>query len=578
MAIIIYVDRRMLSRLEIRNFAIIDQVELELAPGLTMLTGETGAGKSILLDAIGLVLGDRADANTIRSGAARAEISAEFNIANQPEVAAWLIQQELDQDGECVIRRVISAERGARSTINGRSVTAMQLRELGELLVEIHGQHEHQRLLQRTRQRELLDDYGGYVPELTAVTELYQSWRAIQDELERLQGLNDERDQRMEWLRFQTQELVDLAPKAGEAAELEREFRRSNHLERLLQQGHLALELVYEGEEAAAYRSLSQAVRILEELQTLDTELAPAIELLAGALVQLQEGADTLRRHLDHLEIDPERLQWLDQRLATLLDLARKHRVDPDALPEQLERLQRELADLEQLEEQIAALRAEQQRLSQAYLTAAAQLGEARRQAAARLGERVTATIAELGMPNGVFQIAVTSSGERFTPQGLDQVEFMVTLNPGQPLRPLHKIASGGELSRIGLAIHVVAAHQRSVPCMIFDEVDTGVGGAVAEMVGRKLADLARSRQVLCITHLPQVAAYAHHHLHVRKETDGRTTSTRIQPLNAGARIDELARMLGGIEITSRTRAHAQEMIDRAASCAQQPEAGQPGS
>lgn len=578
MAIIIYVDRRMLSRLEIRNFAIIDQVELELAPGLTMLTGETGAGKSILLDAIGLVLGDRADANTIRSGAARAEISAEFSIANQPEVAAWLIQQELDQDGECVIRRVISAERGARSTINGRSVTAMQLRELGELLVEIHGQHEHQRLLQRTRQRELLDDYGGYVPELTAVTELYQSWRAIQDELERLQGLNDERDQRMEWLRFQTQELVDLAPKAGEAAELEREFRRSNHLERLLQQGHLALELVYEGEEAAAYRSLSQAVRILEELQTLDTELAPAIELLAGALVQLQEGADTLRRHLDHLEIDPERLQWLDQRLATLLDLARKHRVDPDALPEQLERLQRELADLEQLEEQIAALRAEQQRLSQAYLTAAAQLGEARRQAAARLGERVTATIAELGMPNGVFQIAVTSSGERFTPQGLDQVEFMVTLNPGQPLRPLHKIASGGELSRIGLAIHVVAAHQRSVPCMIFDEVDTGVGGAVAEMVGRKLADLARSRQVLCITHLPQVAAYAHHHLHVRKETDGRTTSTRIQPLNASARIDELARMLGGIEITSRTRAHAQEMIDRAASCAQQPEAGQPGS
>jgi len=243
-AIIICVDQRMLSRLEIRNFAIIDQVELELAPGLTMLTGETGAGKSILLDAIGLVLGDRADASAIRSGAPRAEISAEFNIADQPEVATWLSQQELDQDGECVIRRVISAERGARSTINGRSVTAVQLRELGELLVEIHGQHEHQRLLQRTRQRELLDDYGDYGPELTAVAELYQRWRAIQDELERLQGLNDERDQRLEWLRFQTQELTDLAPRPGEVAELEREFRRANHLERLLQQGHLALELV----------------------------------------------------------------------------------------------------------------------------------------------------------------------------------------------------------------------------------------------------------------------------------------------------------------------------------------------
>lgn len=574
MAIIIYVDQRMLSRLEIRNFAIIDQVELELAPGLTMLTGETGAGKSILLDAIGLVLGDRADASAIRSGAARAEISAEFNIDDQPEVATWLTQQELDQDGECVIRRVISAERGARSTINGRSVTAVQLRELGELLVEIHGQHEHQRLLQRIRQRELLDDYGNYVPELTAVAELYQRWRAIQDELERLQGLNDERDQRLEWLRFQTQELADLAPRSGEAAELEREFRRSNHLERLLQQGHLALELVYEGEEAAAYRSLSQAIRILEELQMLDAELAPTVELLAGALVQIQEGADTLRRHLDHLEIDPERLQWLDQRLAMLHDLARKHRVDPDALPEQLERLRRELTDLEQLEEQIAALREEQRRLNQAYLETATRLSEARRQAAARLGERVTATIAELGMTNGVFQIVVQTADERFTPQGLDQVEFMVTLNPGQPLRPLHKIASGGELSRIGLAIHVVAAHQRSVPCMIFDEVDTGVGGAVAEMVGRKLADLAHSRQVLCITHLPQVAAYAHHHLQVRKETDGHTTSTRIQQLDAGARIDELARMLGGIEITSRTRAHAQEMIDRAAHSTRQAETG----
>ncbi len=565
MVIIICDDQRMLSRLEIRNFAIIDQVELELAPGLTMLTGETGAGKSILLDAIGLVLGDRADASAIRSGAPRAEISAEFNIDDQPEVSTWLTQQALDQDGECVIRRVISAERGARSTINGRSVTAVQLRELGELLVEIHGQHEHQRLLQRTRQRELLDDYGDYVPELTAVAELYQSWRDIQDELERLQGLNDERDQRLEWLRFQTQELTDLAPRAGEVAELEREFRRSNHLERLLQQGHLALELIYEGEEAAAYRSLSQAVRILEELQNLDTELAPTVELLAGALVQIQEGADTLRRHLDHLEIDPERLQWLDQRLAMLHDLARKHRVDPDALPEQLERLRRELTDLEQLEEQIAALREEQRRLNQAYLEAAARLSEARRQAAARLSERVTATIAELGMANGVFQVTVQSSGERFTPQGLDQVEFMVTLNPGQPLRPLHKIASGGELSRIGLAIHVVAAHQRSVPCMIFDEVDTGVGGAVAEMVGRKLADLAQSRQVLCITHLPQVAAYAHHHLQVRKETDGHTTYTHIQPLDASARIDELARMLGGIEITPRTREHAQEMIARAA-------------
>lgn len=556
----------MLSTVSVRNFAIIDEVSLELGPGLTVLTGETGAGKSILVDALGLALGDRADASAVRHGAERAEITASFDLAALPEVAAWLAEQALDADGECVLRRVVGAEGRSRAWINGAQTTLQTLRELGERLVDIHGQHEHQSLTRPGMQRELLDARLPEPAPLRAVAEAWQAWRAALDERRRLEGAGRDREQRLDLLRYQHRELEAFAPRAGEVAELAAEFLQLANAGKLAEGAGGALERVYEGESGAAHDAVAQAAEALAELAELDPRLAAPQRLLAEAEIQLAEAAAELRRYLGGLDMDPARLDAVQSRLEDMKSLAHKHQVAAEALPERLAALAAEVEELEQAEvrlgrsaEKLAAAEAE-------YRKAAAKLGKARAAAAREFSAQVSALMHQLGMPGGRFVVAVEHDPEgECTAHGLDSIEFLVSANPGQPPAPVSRVASGGELSRISLAIQVAAKSEQPIPVMVFDEVDSGVGGGVAEIVGRRLAEIGERAQVLCVTHLPQVASQARHHLRVVKLTDGEVTRTTLKALTEAEKVEELARMLGGVEITSTTRAHAREMRKRAA-------------
>ncbi|HKJ08692.1 MAG TPA: DNA repair protein RecN [Gammaproteobacteria bacterium] len=555
----------MLTHIHIRDFVIVDELDLELERGMTALTGETGAGKSILVDALGLVLGDRGDSSVIRHQAERAEISAAFELAEHPDARAWLQERDLDADGECQLRRIITREGRSRGYINGRPTPIQSLKELGNLLVDIHGQHEHQSLLRRDIQRQLLDDFGGLAQNVRAVSDAYRHWRRRRDELETLQNAEQDRSSRLDLLRFQARELEALALQESEYAELEEEHARLANAGRLLETCRQAVDTLYDSDEGSAHSLLSHAAGELAPLADIDPHLAGARELLDGAVIQLQEGVDELRGYLDRLDLDPARLQWVEDRIGDIHQLARKHRCEPADLPDLLERLRHELHTLEHADEHLVELRQAVDRATADYRRAAESLSRERHKAADKLNARVTEVMQGLGMPGGRFEVAVQRpSGERFTATGLDQIEFQVAANPGQPVMPLGKVASGGELSRISLAIQVIAAGSNHVPSLVFDEVDTGVGGGVAEVVGRKLRTLGDSHQVLCVTHLPQVAAQAHHHLQVSKLAGDESTRTRIRSLNGEERTDELARMLGGIEITASTRTHAREMIEQA--------------
>lgn len=552
----------MLRHLAIRNFALVEHLELEFAPGMTVLTGETGAGKSILLDALGLVLGDRADSGTVRAGCDRAEISATFDIRDHDAVRAWLEERELNLDEECILRRTVSADGGSRGYINGQPVPVQSLRELGEQLVDIHGQHAHQSLLKRELQRQLLDGYAGHDALVKQVSAAWRRWRELQQELERLHGAAGERDSRLELLRYQVGELEALGLSTDELAALEEEHDRLANASRLQEGVQRALDLLYEGDEMAVVNLLGRTLNELRELQTIDGQLSDACELLDNAAIQAREAASELRRYLDRADLDPGRLDWVEQRLAAVQELARKHRCGGEELPALLERLQQELAELEQAGQRLDGLETEIGRCRDDYLKLARDLSTGRRQAARALAAQVSANMAELGMKGGRFEVALeTVADDEPTPHGLERVELLVSANPGQPLKPLAKVASGGELSRISLAIQVISAGSGSIPTLIFDEVDVGVGGGVAEMVGRQLHTLSGERQVLCVTHQPQVAAQGHRHLQVSKQTQGGVTRSAVKVLDGEARVEEIARMLGGMTITEQTRSHAREML-----------------
>ena len=555
----------MLTHIHIWNFAIVERLDLPLEDGLTVLTGETGAGKSILLDALGLALGDRADTSVIRHGAEKAEISVTFSTHDAPEAEAWLQEHELDSAGECIIRRVIAANGPSKAFINGKPAPAASLRELGEMLVDLHGQHEHQSLLRREAQRQLLDDFAGHGSLLGELAEAFHDWRDRQAELDRLRQAASERDDRLELLRYQVRELEELNLAEGELAELEAEHRRLANASGLLETGQRVL-LTLDGDDPACAASLlAGGLHDVGEMRETDPQLDGVVELLDSAVIQAREAASELRHYLDGLELDPERLAWLEQRLAAITDLARKHHCAPEELPALLPRLQAELAELEQAEVRAGNLQAEVDAALAAYRKLAEKLGKGRRRAAKKLGEAVTESMQTLGMEGGRFEVDVVPL-ESDTPAatGLERIEFRVSANPGQPVRPLAKVASGGELSRISLAIQVITARDSRIPTLIFDEVDVGIGGRVAEIVGQLLRTLGDQRQVICVTHLPQVAALGHHHLQVSKTAEQDRTHSRIQVLDMEERVDELARMLGGIEITEQTLSHAREMIERA--------------
>lgn len=553
----------MLTTLHIRDFAVIDELELTFQSGMTVLTGETGAGKSIIVDALGLMLGDRADSGMLRAGSERCEISASFDIRAIPAVRELLETQAIPaEEDELLIRRIIGADGRSRAFVNGSPVPVQALREIGESLVDIHGQHAHQSLLRREAQRVLLDAYGGHEQELDQVASLHRDWRSITAQLQDLgSGSGQDREARLELLRYQVQELDALGSIINEFEALENEYSRLTNASRLLETAQGAYQLLSEDDAAIAVQ-LKRLERELQELTRYDAALQPIIDLLQSAGIQLGEAADELRHYLDRLDLDPERLRVVEQQLSSLHDLARKHKVQPESLPAHLASLREQLEQLESSDERHAALQADEIRVREQYDTAAQRLHQARKQAATDLSRAVTAQIRELGMPGGEFLIEVTAEPDSVpAAAGHDRIEYLVSANPGQPPRPLGKVASGGELSRISLAIQVIGSRDSGVPTMIFDEVDAGIGGGVAEIVGKLLRRLADHRQIFCVTHLPQVASQGQQHLRVLKMTGDKETRTRVTALTADERVEEIARMLGGLKITDQTRAHAREML-----------------
>ncbi|MFZ0468250.1 MAG: DNA repair protein RecN, partial [Thiogranum sp.] len=461
----------MLLSLHIRDFAIIDELEVELSPGMSALTGETGAGKSILLGALGLLLGDRADAGSVRHGCERAEISAAFDLSSCPAAGDWLLAHDMDSDEDCQLRRVISREGRSRAYINGSTVPVASLRELGEHLVDIHGQHEHQSLLRRDLQRQLLDNHGGHTALLDELRNIHQDWNDARATIRDLVGDDKDRDTRLEFLRFQLQELDALAPQPDESEQLHTELARLSNAGQLIETCRSHLQQLYEGD-ASAHDRLGKAADDLAAVADLDPAFREAGELFNNALIQLQEGIDQLRDCEERLELDPERLQWVEQRLDALHGAARKHRIEAEQLPGFHQRLLADIADLEQADEKLAALESRKLELESSYRKTARRLHTRRRKTAARISTQVSEAMQALGMQGGRFEIQVNDNGkpESLSDQGTDTIEFLVSANPGQPLKPLGKVASGGELSRISLAIQVVAAHDTVIPTLIFDE------------------------------------------------------------------------------------------------------------
>ncbi len=551
----------MLTHIQIQDFAIIDYLDLDLSAGMTAITGETGAGKSIMLDAIGLVLGDRAEASMVRHGANKADISVSLDI-NQAEVLAWLETYDFDADGECILRRVITSEGRSRGYINGSATTVAKLRELGEKLVNIHGQHAHQVLLKPADQRDLLDSHGKLDSLVTKIRQAYDQWHDARQQLDNANQSQDARQSRLDLLSFQYNELQELGLKADEMTELEANLNRLTHVDRLQKYALNGFELLYESDSQSVYAQLNSVLQDVREASEIDTSFGDTVELLESTLIQVEEAAHNLREQGDRLESDPQQLALLESRYNRAQELAKKHHVLPEALPELETRIEEELQQLENPEHSLEAMEQALAKAATRYDELATKLTRQRRKIANALEKRITAAMQGLGMEGGKFGIEITvkQAGEP-SPKGTDRVQFMVSANPGQPLKPLNSVASGGELSRISLAIQLVATENMQLPTLIFDEVDSGIGGAVAEVVGRQLRSLGERCQVFCVTHLPQVAAFGHHHLQVEKTKTADMTQTRLIPLTDSQRTEEIARMLGGTSITPQTLAHAEEML-----------------
>ena len=538
----------MLTHLSVRHFATVDQLELEPENGLTVISGETGAGKSVIIDALGLTLGDRADSSIVRHGHDRAEVLATFDVSDNTAARQWLADRELDDDNQCLLRRTVRADGRSRAYVNGTPTPLAEVRELGERLISIHSQHEHQALMKKEAHRQLLDNFADARDLANTVREHWRHWqkarRAHDDALNQAR----EQNEKEELLRFQLEELDALALQEGELEQLEQEQQRLGNAESLIRTCQQSLNALYEGEDGTCNDHLSQVSHWLDDARNQDEGLATI--------------ADDLRHYLERLDLDPERLAQVEERLSQSYTLARKHRIRPEELVDHHRQLLAESDALGNVDAHLHALSEQEAAAQQQYMDSARQLSKARRSAAKNLTQQVQKQLTALSMKAAKLeaQLGECAPGA----DGLEDVEFLFSANPGQPLKPLGKVASGGELSRVSLAIQVICARNLTVPSLVFDEVDVGVGGGVAEIVGRLLRELGGHAQVLCITHQPQVASQGHQHWQVHKIQGDDTTHTRIQGLDDNARIEELARMLGGVEITESTRNHAKEMLSKA--------------
>lgn len=559
----------MLVHLSIHNYAIVEHLDLELESGMSVITGETGAGKSIMLDALGLTLGDRADNGVVRPGADKADLLASFDLSRIPEAREWLAERDLghnqDPDGPCILRRVITAEGRSRGYINGTPCPQSDIKALGELLIDIHSQHEHQSLLKHDTHRRLLDEYAGAGELARQVQLAAQRWKQVRGELERISNNGEEQRARQQLLSYQLEELENLALGEDELPQLEQEHKNLSNAEGLLGACRQVLDLCSENDAGNVLSALNASLQRLGAFQQQPGALAEAANLLASAQIQVEEAIGELNRFIDHFDADPERQQLVAERLDAIYTLARKHRIQPGELVALQQQLLDELESLNADDDAVERLGEELAAYERHYQEKAAELSSRRQEAALALSAAVTQEMHGLGMPGGRFQIQLSAlAGSQPQPSGLEQVEFLVSANPGQPLKGLAKVASGGELSRISLAIQVITAQTSRVPTLVFDEVDVGIGGPTAEVVGRLLRRLGERGQVLTVTHLPQVAAQGHQHLFVHKDRASDSTRTAVTRLGDKERVEEVARMLGGVELTSESLAHARKLVDLA--------------
>jgi len=553
----------MLQQLSISNYAIVDSLDIELNAGMTVITGETGAGKSIMLDALGLALGDRADREVIRGGAERADITACFALPENPAVAAWLHSNDLDQEeNSCFLRRVITRDGRSRAYINGQPTTLNNLRDLGEMLIDIHSQHEHQSLLKTATHQRLLDEYCGIHQDAVEVGRLATKWRQLNQELEQIRSRAEESNAQYQLLSYQVNELEELALGDNELDALEEEHQRLSHGESAMMVNQQVLDLCSENDDFNIEQTLNKAISLLQDIPYTTRQTDEVGSLLNTALIQIEEAVSTLKHSIDKFELDPARLEEIDQRLALIHQLARKHHVSPQELPALFLRLSDDLSNLSEADVQIELMTEELGSLLRRYQEKAATLSKEREKGAKKIAKEINAQLGKLGMEAASFSVALTRFSDN-TPRngGLEGIEFLVSTNPGQPPRPLVKIASGGELSRISLAIQVITAQTSSIPTLVFDEVDVGIGGGVAKAVGELLRKLGEKGQVLCVTHQPQVASQGHQHLYVSKSSGKDSTATRLTLLDRQERIEEVARMLGGDDLSEQSLAHAEKML-----------------
>lgn len=555
----------MLTQLTINNFAIVRQLEIELAKGMSVITGETGAGKSIAIDALGLCLGQRIETSMVREGQERAEICATFFIEPTNPAYQWLQEQELqdpDNPSDCILRRVINADGRSKAFINSTPVSASQLKEIGQYLIHINGQHASQLLLKNDYQLQLVDTFAHHHDLLAQMREDYRTWKNLQTQVKTFQQKVAENEAKKQLLQYQVEELDEFALRPNEYLELEEDQRRLSNSEQLTQLSQSALQLLSENETVSIDSMLYRAIQYIDELSELDPRYASVQTMLNDALIQVQEATSEVQHLASHIEQDPMLLQEIEQRLGQALQLARKHNVKPEELVEWHQKLKAELTALLDFSESEERLILEEKAAFEKMQHTAKQLHESRCQAAGKLAQQVTHSIKGLAMENAEFFIEVNSDLTKVTANGADNIVFTLRSNLGQQAQPLAKVASGGELSRISLAIQVLTSDQSAIPTLIFDEVDVGISGKTASVVGKLLRQLGDKCQVLCVTHLPQVACHGHHQFNVEKFTVDDKTETKMTALSQEERVPALARLLGGSEITDLALANAQEMLD----------------
>ena len=556
----------MLTQLTVQNFAIVQFLELEFHQGMTTITGETGAGKSIAIDALGLCLGERADASMVRMGTEKAEVNARFNLNDTPHASAWLknndLENNISDDSECLLRRTISKEGRSRAYINGTPVPLSQLKSLGQLLVNIHGQHAHQSLLKNDIQLSIIDEYANHHALLQKVKDTYQGWFFLNKQLKQQQLSLQEKQARKQLLEYQIEELDEFALAEDEFQTIEQEHKRLANSGVLLEACQISLNQLSEGEEVDSLSLLHKSISLLEPQMDNDPALSAIVSNLQEAVIQIEETGYELRHFSENLELDPEQFQQLENRMSDILSLARKHQVQPELLYSFHKKLSKEYKQLNNNEAQIEQLTNDLQQAESDYFKHAQKLSQSRLRYSKELSKKITKSIQQLNMQEGQFYVSlIQNENKQLSPIGIDSIEFQVATNAGQELQDLGKVASGGELSRIGLAIQVIISQRVSIPTLIFDEVDVGISGATAAIVGKLLRSLGENTQIFCVTHLPQVAGNGHQQMFVNKQSDGKATNTTMFKLNNQERINELARLLGGDSITERTRANAEELL-----------------